>query len=85
MALGHALLKILGKHFEPSSMVESRFKGYDIAIKTDEEGNAILLFIGKKDESGRIRGQRYARRLLKDKQGKVMKDHWDDKGITESK
>lgn len=61
-------------------MFERKFKGYDIAFKTDDEGNPILLFIGKKNDQGLIKGQRYARRLLKDKSGTIIKDHWDDKG-----
>jgi hypothetical protein len=82
MAIGPDLLKILGKKYEPASFVERRYKGYDLGFKTDAEGNAILLFIGKKSDDGNIRGQRYARRLVKNKDGTVLKDHWDDKGKT---
>ena len=38
------------------------------------------MFIGKKEANGLIKGDRYARRLLKDKEGKIIKDHWDYKG-----
>ena len=79
-ALGKAIIKLMEKKYEPSSLVEQHFKGYDLAFKTDEEGNPILLFLGKKTADGTIKGQRYARRLLKDKDGKVLKDHWDNKG-----
>jgi hypothetical protein len=80
MSLGAPILKILNKVYQPSSFIETRFQRYDLGFKTDEEGNPILLFIGKKDASGNIKGQRYARRLTKDKNGKIIKDHWDDKG-----
>ena len=40
----------------------------------------ILLFIGKRQIIGKIKGERYARNLLKDSDGKVIKDHWDNKG-----
>jgi hypothetical protein len=80
MSLGVAILRVLDKRYEPSVMVEKKFKEYDIAFKTDEEGLPILLFIGKKDDTGNIRGERYARRLVKDKEGVVIKDHWDFKG-----
>ena len=80
MNIGENLLKKLNKKYEISSMINLRFRGYDIALKTDEEGNPILMFIGKADAEGRIKGDRYARRLLKDKEGKVIKDHWDYKG-----
>jgi hypothetical protein len=80
MALSEDLLKKLSKKFEPSAMVEMKYKGYDIAFKTDEEGNAILLFMGKKNEMGTIKGERYARTLKKDREGQVFKDHWELKG-----
>ena len=80
MPLGAALLKILNKQYSPSSFVETRYQRYDLGFKTDEEGNPILLFMGTKDANGNIRGRRYARRFLKDEHGKVIKDHWDDKG-----
>lgn len=80
MKIGEPLLKILNKQYEPQSMVQLRFRGHDLAIKTDAEGNAAVLFIGKANTQGLIKGDRYARRLLKDAEGKVVKDHWDYKG-----
>jgi len=80
MPLGTAILKILEKKYEPSSFIEQRFREYDIGFKTDDEGNPVVLFIGKKTVEGTIRGQRFARRMVKDKNGKLLKDHWDDKG-----
>ena len=78
--IGEPLLKKLNKQYEASSIVQLKFKNYDLAIKTDEEGNPVLLFIGKANAEGAIKGDRYARRLLKDKTGKVIKDHWNYKG-----
>lgn len=80
MKIGESLLKKLSKKYEPSSMVNLSFKGYDLAMKTDEEGNPIVLFIGEAKEDGHIKGDRFARRLLKDKEGNIIKDHWDYKG-----
>lgn len=80
MALGEDLQKKLAKKFEPSSTVEMKYKGYDLSFKTDDEGNPILLFIGKKTEQGTIKGERYGRTLKKDREGKVFKDHWELKG-----
>ena len=82
MSLGPSLIKLLSQKLEPSAMIERKFKGYDLMIKTDEEGNAILLFMGKKTESGTINGHRFARRLVKNADGIIIKDHWDDKGKT---
>ncbi|MEX2594623.1 MAG: hypothetical protein WD426_17765 [Anditalea sp.] len=78
--LGAPVLKILNKSYEPSTMVEVTFKRYDLAFKTDPEGRPIILFMGKKDETGKIKGERYARRLAFDAEGKKIKDHWDHNG-----
>jgi len=80
MKLSEDLQKKLRKVYEPSAMVELTYKGYDLSVKTDEDGNAILLFIGKKTEQGTIKGERYARTLKKDREGKIFKDHWELKG-----
>jgi hypothetical protein len=80
MKLGEPILKILNKEYEPSTLVEMKFSRYDLAFKTDEKGKPILLFFGKKDDNGNINGERYARRLKLDDEGKVIKDHWEHKG-----
>jgi hypothetical protein len=80
MKLSEDLQKKLSKLYEPSTMVEMKYKGYDLSFKTDEEGNAILLFMGKKTDQGTIKGERYARTLKKHREGKIFKDHWELKG-----
>jgi hypothetical protein len=80
MSLRDELIKILRKPYEPSTLINMRFKGNDIAFKTDKDGNAILLFIGKLKEDGSIKGERYARTLKYDREGKIIKDHWELKG-----
>jgi hypothetical protein len=80
MKLGEQVLKILDKKYEPDTLVETVFQRYDLAFKTDEEGRPILLFMGKKEVNGHIKGERYARRLKTDPDGKVIKDHWEHKG-----
>jgi hypothetical protein len=82
MTIGYELLKILNKLYEPSGFIETKFKRYDIAFKTDEAGRPILLFIGKKDENGKINGERFARRLTFSDDGQIVKGHWDNKGKT---
>lgn len=74
------LEKMLKKKYEPSAMIEVRFKDKDISIKTDDAGNAILLFIGKRNEAGVVKGERYARTLKTNSEGAVIKDHWELKG-----
>jgi hypothetical protein len=80
MSLNEDIQKKLRKSFEPSSMVQFRYRNYDMAVETDEQGNAMRLFMGKIQENGRIRGERYARVFIKDNEGHVVKDHWDKKG-----
>ena len=80
MKLSDQLQKKLSALYQPSSMISMQFKGNDVSFKTDEEGNPVLLFIGKKDQNGNIKGERYARTLKKDKDGKLFKDHWELKG-----
>ncbi|HTG56426.1 MAG TPA: hypothetical protein VL943_09175 [Niabella sp.] len=79
MKLGPPILKILQKRYQSLSLVEKTFGNHDLAFKTDEEGFPILLFLGKKQADGRIRGDRFARRLVK-QDGQIIKDHWDHKG-----
>lgn len=80
MSLSPPLLKKLAQAYAPDSMLDFRWRGQDLTIKTDVAGNAILLFIGQRMEDGKIRGERYARRLIRDGAGGIVKDHWDAKG-----
>ena len=80
MALGEDLVKKLSRKFEPSTVVTMRYRSYDLAVKTDENGNAIQLFMGRADERGTIKGDRYARTLKYDREGRLIKNHWERKG-----
>jgi hypothetical protein len=80
MPLSDDLVKKMQKKYEPSSMVQMRFRGNDVAFKTDEDGNPIQLFVGRTGEDGNIKGDRYARTLKYDREGKLIKDHWERKG-----
>lgn len=80
MALSEDLVKKLQKKYEPAAMVRMKFRGNDVAFRTDGEGNPIQLFLGREGEDGHIRGDRYARTLKYDREGKVIKDHWERKG-----
>jgi hypothetical protein len=82
MKIGAELLKILSKTYAANEMISQRFGRYDLAFRTDEQGRPVLLFIGSADEEGKIKGERFARRLQTDKDGHIIKDHWDNKGKT---
>jgi hypothetical protein len=82
MKLSEPLLLKLSKRYEPSRMIEMKFRGKDLSFKTDEEGNPVLLFIGKAMPDGKIKGERYTRTLIRNAEGFFIKDHWDLKGKT---
>ncbi|HEY1022901.1 MAG TPA: hypothetical protein VGE06_11345 [Flavisolibacter sp.] len=80
MSLGDDLLKKINKKFTPSANIPMRFRRYDLVLITDKEGNAVQLFMGKANEAGVIKGDRYARTLKYDREGRLIKDHWERKG-----
>ena len=80
MSLGDDLLKKINKKFEPSTKVALRYRSYDLLLITDKEGNAVQLFMGKENEQGIIKGDRYARTLKYDSEGALIKNHWERKG-----
>lgn len=80
MALSEALIKKLSAKFPPGELSDFKYRGKHATVKADEAGNAILLFLGRRMENGHIKGERFARRLLFDEEGKVIKDHWEMKG-----
>ncbi|MET3499676.1 aconitase A [Mucilaginibacter rubeus] len=57
MKLGPQLLALLDKQYTLSQLTEMVFQRYDLAFKTDERGRPVLLFIGKKDGQGKIKGE----------------------------
>jgi hypothetical protein len=80
MSLGTDIIKKLNRKFEPSSTTQFRYRTNDVVVQADEEGNAIRAFIGKANEEGVVKGDRYSRVLKKDADGKLIKDHWERKG-----
>ena len=80
MSLSEDLLKKLNKKYEPSTMINFRYRNNDIAVQTDEEGNAVRMFIGKLKEDGFIKGERYSRTIKRDHDGSIVKDYWERKG-----
>jgi hypothetical protein len=80
MNLNYDLQQKLKKRYTPDIFVEMKYKGLDLMFKTDDEGNPMVLFIGRRTGENKIKGERYVRTLKKDTQGNVIKDHWDLKG-----
>lgn len=82
MNLSDDLQRKLKKRYNPDTFTEMTYKGLDLMFKTDDEGNPMVLFIGRRIGENKIKGERYVRTLKKDQEGNVMKDHWDLKGKT---
>lgn len=80
MTIGEELLRKVNKTFPPGENVQFRYKGNDVVLNVDEQGNAIRMFLGKASEHGVIKGDRYSRTMKYDHNGKLIKDHWERKG-----
>ncbi|MDB5263366.1 MAG: hypothetical protein JWQ14_2649 [Adhaeribacter sp.] len=81
MPLNPALEAKLAKTYEAAARLDESFRGKDITFVTDKTGQAITLFIGKRNPDGSIAGERYARRLQYALDGvTIIKSHWDYKG-----
>ena len=80
MKLSEDLIKRLSKKHEPSVLIHDHFRGNDIAFKTDADGNAMQLFVGKRSDDGIIKGERFVRTLKFGRDGTIVKDHWENKG-----
>ncbi len=81
MAISAKLEKKLAKPYAPSSRIDEVYLGNDITIISNDRGEAIHLFIGKRNEDGSIRGEHYARRIQREPgSDRIIKSHWDNKG-----
>lgn len=82
MKLGGEILKLLNQIYAADSMIERQVGRYHLNFKTDAFGRPVLLFLGKHSRNGKIKGERFTRHIITDAAGKVIKDHWDNKGKT---
>jgi len=80
MPLSDDLIKKLKRKFEPSTTTQFRYRTNDVVVQSDDDGNAIRMFIGKADDEGIVKGDRYSRTFKKDREGNIIKDHWERKG-----
>lgn len=83
MPLSPKLDKLLSKVYSPQERYDSTYMGKDITYITNEFGEPVTLFIGKRRDDGEIAGERYARRIVrKPDSNEILKSHWDLKGKT---
>jgi hypothetical protein len=80
MSLSEDLIKKLKRKFEPSATTQFRYRSNDVVVQSDEDGNAIRVFIGRANDEGIIKGNRYNRTFKKDKERNIIKDYWERKG-----
>jgi hypothetical protein len=80
MKLADRLIKKINAKYQPATMVSIKFGQNDIILRTDKEGNAIQMFIGKMNSEGLIKGDRYSRTIIKGREGELVKDYWERKG-----
>lgn len=81
MPLNPKLEKLLSKTYTPQERHDSKFLGKDISYMTNELGEPVTLYIGKRRADGDIAGERYVRRITR-KSGteEILKSHWELKG-----
>ena len=81
MPLHRELDKKLSKLYEPSTSLDDVFKGYDITFITNEHGEPVLLFFGKRRPDGLIASERYTRTIKRQPGSlEVKSSHWDNQG-----
>jgi hypothetical protein len=81
MPLQPALEAKLARIYTPDATITEAYGGKDLTIITNDKGQAVTLFIGKRNPDGSITGERYVRRLQYEPDGiTIRKSHWDLKG-----
>lgn len=81
MPLQPALEAKLERIYAPDATIADAYHGKDLTIVTNDKGQAVTLFIGKRNADGSIAGDRYVRRLQYEPDGvTIRKSHWDLKG-----
>jgi hypothetical protein len=81
MSLNPKLQYKLSKKYPPSTRIDEVYHGKEISFITNEHGEPITLFIGKRREDGAITGERYVRKIVREPgSDKIRKSHWDNKG-----
>ncbi|MBD1396108.1 hypothetical protein H9Q13_02930 [Pontibacter sp. JH31] len=81
MPLGPKLIEKLNKLYAPDSRIDQHYNGKELTFITNDLGEPVTLFIGKRLEDGAIAGERYVRKIIRDaKSNRILRSHWDLKG-----
>ncbi|MDQ4139406.1 MAG: hypothetical protein M3142_02665 [Bacteroidota bacterium] len=81
MPLNKKLAEKLNKRFAPNSRLDDTYQGLDLTFITNELGEPVTLFIGKRRPDGAITGERYVRTIKRaTNSDQIESSHWDLKG-----
>lgn len=81
MPLNKKILEKLNKRFAPDSRLDDTYQGLDLTFITNELGEPVTLFIGKRRPDGAITGERYVRTIKRiANSDQIESSHWDLKG-----
>ncbi|PRY15624.1 hypothetical protein CLV24_102246 [Pontibacter ummariensis] len=81
MPLNEKIEKVLNKVYQPKERYDTTLLKKDVTYITNELGEPVTLFIGKRNEDGSIAGERYVRTIVREPNSNVIrKSHWDLKG-----
>ena len=81
MALNKKIEEKLNKRFAPDSRLDDTYQGMDLTFITNEYGEPVTLFIGKRRPDGAISGERYVRTIKREPNSdQINSSHWDLKG-----
>ncbi len=81
MALSKKIEAYLEKSFTPDSRIDHKMLGIDLTYITNEQGEPVTLFIGRRKPDGSIVGERYVRTIVrKPNSQEIQKSYWDLKG-----
>lgn len=79
-SIGKRLEAKLAKKYAANATFHERFGNQDITYLTDDQGQVVQLYLGKRKDDGNIKGERFSRRIVKDASGKILRTHWDRMG-----
>jgi hypothetical protein len=78
--LGKTLVGLMNKLYQPEAKIDGIYKDKDLTFITNDVGEPMTLFIGKRKENGNIAGYMYTRQVRRLKQGLIVESHWENQG-----
>jgi len=74
------LLAKLDKVYPASSRIDDSFRGNELTMITNAQGQVMRLYIGKRMPGGNIAGEYYIRQVKAMEGESIKSSHWDKKG-----